>query len=285
VVLLTGFAALETAIGAVRAGAFAYLIKPCATPELLLTVEQALRQVSLHAEKRELARRAYVAEKLAAVGTMTAGLSHEIRNPLNGAALQLTVLQRRVSKLPAELQGPLLEPITLVRSEILRLEHLVQDFLLFARPSEIRPVPVAAREVISAVAQLVGGEAERRGVKLTSEVPENLPLIAGDPERLRQVLMNLLLNALQAVPDGGTVRICATSAGNEARIAIDDNGPGIAPSAREHLFEPFFTTKATGSGLGLPICHAIVTQHGGHISIETSDLGGARFVVSLPLAH
>ena len=98
VVLLTGFATLESAVAAVRAGACAYLVKPCATQELLVTVEQAMRQVRLHGEKRELARRAQMAEKLAAVGTMTAGLSHEIRNPLNAAALQLTVLERRIQQ-------------------------------------------------------------------------------------------------------------------------------------------------------------------------------------------
>src|SRR5205814_4247067 len=109
IVLLTGFATLETAIAAVRAGAFAYLDKPCSTPDLLLTLEQALRQVRLHAEKRELSRRAQVAEKLAAVGTMTAGLSHEIRNPLNAASLQLEVLERRIRKLAQTDQ--LLEPL------------------------------------------------------------------------------------------------------------------------------------------------------------------------------
>ncbi|HYG69899.1 MAG TPA: response regulator, partial [Anaeromyxobacteraceae bacterium] len=118
VVLLTGFATLESAVAAVRAGACAYLVKPCATQELLVTVEQAMRQVRLHADKRELSRRAQMAEKLAAVGTMTAGLSHEIRNPLNAAALQLSVLERRIARMPEETQPPLLEPLTLVRDEI-----------------------------------------------------------------------------------------------------------------------------------------------------------------------
>jgi len=285
VVLLTGFAALDTAIAAVRAGAFAYLVKPAGTKDLLLTVEQALRQVRLHGEKRELIRRAQVAEKLAAVGTMTAGLSHEIRNPLNAAALQLAVVERRVRALAAELHEPLLEPILLVRGEIVRLEHLVQDFLLFARPAEVRSQPVALHGVVSAVVQLLAGDAERRGIRLASELDEALPRVAGDPERLQQVLMNLALNALEVVPEGGAVRISASSTDSEVRLRVEDSGPGIAPEARGRLFEPFFTTKPTGSGLGLPIVHAIVTQHGGEIAIEASSLGGACFAVRLPRAR
>jgi signal transduction histidine kinase len=285
VVLLTGFAALDTAIAAVRAGAFAYLVKPAGTPELLLTVEQALRQARLHAEKRELSRRAQVAEKLAAVGTMTAGLSHEIRNPLNGASLQLTVLERRLRKLSEGEQGPLLEPLLLVRDEIRRLEHLLQDFLQFARPQVLQPRPVQLPEVCAAVTALLGGDAERRGVTLTSDVSRELPAVSGDPERLRQVLMNLALNAIEAAPADGRVHIGAQPRASEALVSVDDSGPGIPPDAVERLFEPFYTTKAAGSGLGLSIVHAIITQHGGRISVGRSQaLGGARFEVSLPFA-
>src|SRR6185436_16264131 len=133
---------VESAADAVRAGAWAYLVKPCPTSDLLATVEQALLHVRSQAEKRELGRRAQVAEKLAAVGTLTAGLSHEIRNPLNAAGLQLQVLERRIGKLPKELQGPLQEPLVLVRDEIRRLEHILQDFLQFARPAQLVPKPV-----------------------------------------------------------------------------------------------------------------------------------------------
>ncbi len=293
VVLLTGFATLESAVAAVRAGACAYLVKPCATNELLVTVEQAMRQVRLHGEKRDLSRRAQMAEKLAAVGTMTAGLSHEIRNPLNAAALQLSVLERRVHRLPRETQPGLLEPLTLVKDEIRRLDHILEDFLQFARPREFLARPVDIVSVVSRVLDLLGGEAERRGIRLEREL-DPVPQVAGDEERLRQVLVNLGLNALEAVRDGGLVRVSCRleppaadrpGGGPEVAIRIDDDGSGVPPDTRDRIFEPFFTTKAKGSGLGLSIVHAIVTQHGGRIGVEDSPEGGARFVLILPPAR
>jgi signal transduction histidine kinase len=293
VVLLTGFATLESAVAAVRAGACAYLVKPCATQELLVTVEQAMRQVRLHAEKRELARRAQMVEKLAAVGTMTAGLSHEIRNPLNAAALQLSVLERRIAKLPRDAHPSLLEPLTLVRDEIRRLDHILEDFLQFARPREFVPKPIDVVPVVNKVLDLLGGEAERRHVRLERELAP-VPPIAGDEERLRQVLVNFCLNAFEAVKEGGMVRVSCREippdplrpdAAREVAIVIDDDGHGIPPEQRDRIFEPFFTTKAKGSGLGLSIVHAIVTQHGGAIEVEESPEGGARFVLRLPRAE
>jgi signal transduction histidine kinase len=294
VVLLTGFATLESAVAAVRAGACAYLVKPCATQELLVTVEQAMRQVRLHGEKRELARKAQMAEKLAAVGTMTAGLSHEIRNPLNAAALQLSVLERRLQRLPPETHGPLLEPLTLVKDEIRRLDHILEDFLQFARPREFVPRAVELGPVVARVLDLLEGEAERRGVAVVRDLdPGPLPPVAGDEERLRQVLVNLALNALEATPERGTIRVTCFGEppdpereGDRGRVgvAIEDSGAGVPSAVRDRIFEPFFTTKARGSGLGLSIVHAIVAQHGGSIAIEDGEVGGARFVLSLPRA-
>lgn len=293
VVLLTGFATLESAVAAVRAGACAYLVKPCATQELLVTVEQAMRQVRLHGDKRELSRRAQMVEKLAAVGTMTAGLSHEIRNPLNAAALQLAVLERRIAKLPSDERSSLLEPLTLVRDEIRRLDHILEDFLQFARPREFVPQPVEVVPVITKVLDLMEGQAERRGVRLERAL-RPVPPIEGDEERLRQVLVNLALNSIEAVNEGGMVRVsCATEDPDPDReddpgmvvIRIDDDGPGLEPELRDRIFEPFFTTKAQGSGLGLSIVHAIVTQHAGTIAVEESPEGGASFVLRLPRAR
>ncbi len=287
VVLLTGFATLESAVAAVRAGACAYLVKPCATQELLVTVEQAMRQVRLHGEKRELARRAQMAEKLAAVGTMTAGLSHEIRNPLNAAALQLTVLERRVLRLPGEEQPSLLEPLHLVRDEIRRLDHILEDFLQFARPREFQPRPVEVSTVLTKVLDLLEGEAERQRITLERDL-ERVPAVAGDEERLRQVVMNLALNAIDSAGRGGRVRMACRLEAPDARevaIYVDDSGPGVPLELRDRIFEPFFTTKARGSGLGLSIVHSIVSQHRGTITIEDAPDGGARFVLRLPRAR
>jgi len=291
VILLTGYATLESAVRAVRAGACAYLVKPCAMADVILAVEQAMRQVRLHAEKRELARRAHTAEKLAAVGTMTAGLSHEIRNPLNAAALQLSVLERRLARLalaPAE-QARLREPLGLVKGELKRLDHILEDFLQFARPREAARAPVDLAAVAGRVLDLLASAFEGRGVRLERRLGAPAP-IRGDEERLRQVLVNLCLNALEAVGDGGRVTVsCAASppGPDDARwveLLVDDDGPGIPPDVRDRIFEPFFTTKASGSGLGLSIVHAIVTQHGGVVEARESPSGGARMVLRLPLA-
>ncbi len=285
VVLLTGFATVESAAAAVRAGAFAYLVKPCATRELLLTLEQALRQVGLHREKIEFSRRAQTAEKLAAVGTLTAGLSHEIRNPLNAAGLQLSVLERRVRKLPSEEQEPLLQPLLLVRDEIRRLDRILEDFLSFARPRGLTTLPVEVGPLLARVMALLEGDAVRRGLKLESAfTPDGALVVPGDADRLQQVIMNLALNALDAVPKDGWVRVGASEVqgGDQVLIWVEDNGPGIPPELRERIFEPFFTTKPHGSGLGLSIVHSIVTQHGGTLKVEQASGGGARFVLRLP---
>jgi len=285
VILLTGHATLESAAAAVRAGAAAYLLKPYATTELLATVEQAMRQARLQGEKRELALRAQVAEKLAAVGTMTAGLSHEIRNPLNAASLQLSVLERRIRKIPAAQQRALLEPLALVRDEIRRLDHVLEDFLQFARPQTLVPRPVAVGPMVEAVGSLFAEDARARKVELRLETPP-VPAVAGDEGRLRQVLLNLTVNALDATPAGGWVRLAARPAGqNQVELVVEDSGRGIPQEILGRVFEPFFTTKAQGSGLGLPIAHAIVTQHGGSIRAENVPGAGARFVIRLPIAR
>jgi two-component system, NtrC family, sensor histidine kinase HydH len=281
VILLTGHASVESAAAAVRAGVWAYLIKPCATPDLLATLEKAVRHVNAVGEKRELARRAQRAEKLAAVGTLTAGLSHEIRNPLNAAALQLTVLERRLRKLDASIQPPLLEPLTLVRDEIRRLEHILQDFLQFARPSPLTLKPVDLREVLTKVVAFMKTDADRRRVKLESTL-ERSAALNGDHDQLRQVFMNLTLNALDAAGSGGRVAISVELTPTSQIVHVDDSGPGVPPEVAERIFEPFFTTKAQGSGLGLPITNAIVGQHSGRIEVTRAPLGGARFSVVLP---
>jgi signal transduction histidine kinase len=281
VILLTGFATLESAVGAVRAGAWAYLVKPCSIDDLLLTVRQAARQVALTEEKRELGRRAMVAEKLAAVGTLAAGLSHEIRNPLNAASLQLVLLERRLRRLPSEQQPQLLEPLSLVQQEIKRLNQIVEDFLQFARPREFVPAPVDLSATVSSVLALLAVQAERAELRIDKQL-EKVRNLDGNAGLLQQAIMNLVLNAIQATPPGGFVRVEVGERDGAVVLAVEDSGPGVPPAIRERIFEPFFTTKESGSGLGLPLVHSIVLQHQGSISLQDGRTGGARFVMEFP---
>jgi signal transduction histidine kinase len=283
VIMLTGFATLESAIATVRAGAWAYLMKPCKPNDLLLAVDQALKQRVLIEEKKELQRRALVAEKLAAIGTMTAGLSHEIKNPLNAATLQLNVLERRVRRLPPEMQPTLTEPLRLVQEEVTRLNSVLEDFLAFARPRELRQAPIDVTAMLSHVVDLLAPQADKAGVQLDRDWKDDGLRVVGDDVRLQQAVMNLVLNAIQATPDGGHVHIEAGQTGDMVRVTVEDTGPGIPDDIRQRIFEPFFTTKAGGSGLGLPLVHSIIEQHGGSIAIEHGDLGGARFAIRLPM--
>ena len=283
IILLTGFATLESAMAAVRAGAWAYLRKPCAPHELLFAIEQATKQIALMREKQELMTRNQVAERLAAIGTLTAGLSHEIKNPLNAASLQLAVLERRIGKLPAQAQPALHEPLRLVRDEISRLNQVLEEFLDFARPRAFVPGPYDLAGLLGRVLDLFTAEAERGGAHIERRFSD-LPPVMGEETRLQQAFTNLLLNALQATPSGGVVRVEAEAQGAFVKVAIEDTGPGIPEALRRRIFEPFFTTKASGSGLGLPLVHTIVDQHGGTIEIARGPEGGARVVVSLPLS-
>jgi len=284
VVLLTGFASVESAAAAIRSGACAYLVKPCAVPELLLTVGQALRQVRLQSEREELTRRAQLAEKLAAVGRLTAGLSHEIRNPLNAATLQLSVLERRVRKLPEDGRAPLLEPLVLVRDEIRRLDQTLQDFLLFSRPRELVRKPVPVESLLRKVVDLLSGDAEARRVQLLVEVAPGTPAAAADENVLRQVLLNLILNALDVSPQEGRIRLVGRPSEDGVELVVSDEGPGISPEVRDRMFEPFFTTKPNGTGLGLAIVHSLVDQHGGRVWVDRADPQGAAFHIRLPRA-
>jgi two-component system sensor histidine kinase HydH len=280
VILLTGHASTESAAAAVRAGAFAYLVKPTPPHDLLLTVEQAVQKVRLVAEGRELARRAQRAEKLAAVGTLSAGLSHEIKNPLNAAALQLTVLERRLKRLgnvPAET----FEPLAIVQGEIKRLASFLDEFLQFARPREISFATLDATDLVRKVVTLLEPQAGAAQLSLEARASGEVPLQA-DPDRLQQALVNLVLNAIQATPAGGWVHVGSRADGDQVLFTVEDNGPGVPEAVRDRIFEPFFTTKDSGSGLGLPLVHSIAQQHGGTLTVEPGEVGGARFVLRLP---
>jgi two-component system sensor histidine kinase HydH len=281
VILVTGNASLDDAMDAVRHDAYAYILKPFDPDDLLATVTRGVERVRLRREQIDLERRTRMAEKLAAVGTLSAGLAHEIRNPLNAANLQLELLQRRLSRRGLD-DDDLLEPAKLVRGEIERLSRLVEDFLSFARPSDLMRRTMDLRILVQEVAELERPDAVRAGIDLTLDLPDEPIELKVDREKLLQVLFNMLRNAMEALDGGGAVSIAVHEDGAGGHIIVSDDGPGIPDELAARLFEPFFSTKSMGTGLGMAICHSLVTQHGGEIRIESAPSGGARFDIVLP---
>lgn len=231
--------------------------------------------------QREAERKAMVSEKLAAVGTLAAGLAHEIRNPLNAAGLQLSLLARRVARLREDDRRSLGESLDLVRTELARLDSLLGDFLAFARPRDYAREPVDLSAVVQRLLVLEQEPAVAAGLDLSASIEEGV-VVRGENDPLQQVLLNLLRNAIDAARSRVSVRLSVED--GRALVLIRDDGPGIPPDVMAHLFEPFFTTKSRGTGLGLAIVHAIVAGHAGEVSLTNETGGGALARVVLPLA-
>jgi signal transduction histidine kinase len=231
-------------------------------------------------DEDEILRRVLRSERLAAVGTMAAGLAHEVRNPLNSASLQLTVLERRLDRGGDPTNA--LPIARIIKGEIDRLDRLVREFLAFARPHPLEPKPVSVAELLAGVAGLITPEAEGAKVAIDIAAADGTPPVLGDSERLRQVLLNLTRNALEAMAErGGRLRLTARAAGAEVEIDVEDDGPGFGEELP--VFDAFFTTKSQGTGLGLAIVHRIVTDHGGTIRVESRP-GRTCFTLALPAA-
>lgn len=233
-------------------------------------------------EERAARIRAQQAERLAAVGTLAAGLAHEIRNPLNGAQLHVSFLERALKKSKVG-DADALEAVEVVRDEIKRLARLVTDFLDFARPRPLVTAPMTVRALVEKVVPLVTTAADATHAKIVVDLPAAELTVEVDRERLQQVLLNLMQNAIEALARGGTVTVRARREPRLAVIDVEDDGPGL-PSDSAPIFDAFFSTKPAGTGLGLAIVHRIVTDHGGTIDIESRP-GRTRFRIRLPLTQ
>lgn len=233
-------------------------------------------------DENELAARVRQTEKLAAVGTLAAGLAHEIRNPLNGAQLHLTFLERGLRK--AGLDDPdSNEAVRVVREEIRRLSELVSEFLDFARPKPLEKKVHAVRAICERAVQLVTPAARAGGITIGLDLPETEIELDVDGAKLEQVLLNLLQNAVEATAGtgGGSVVVRVRRQARRVAIEVEDDGPGL-PSPDAPIFDAFFSTKPQGTGLGLAIAHRIVTDHGGDVDV-TSRPGRTIFRIALPI--
>jgi len=234
--------------------------------------------------RRLLEKRAADAEALSAMGTLAMNLAHEIRNPLNAAVLQLHLLGRHLDKLdaPEGARATLREKAVIVGDEIGRLNRLLTEFLELARPRSIAREPVHLGNLVEGVLALERAQASSRGIAIEREIAHDGCVALGDSEKLKQVVINLVMNALEAMKSGGTLTARVYGDKDAVAIAIGDTGGGIAEDVLANVFDPFFTTKEAGTGLGLSIVRKIVDQHAGTVVFDSDKARGTTVTVRIP---
>jgi signal transduction histidine kinase len=237
--------------------------------------------------------------KLAALGRLSAGVAHEIKNPLNATMIHLELLKQRLSvpagpradgAAGAHATGPDVEAAlghaAIIAGEMRRLDQVVQEFLKFARPEDLKLQAVSLHSLVEQVVAVISEEARTQGVAIQIECPADLPALRGDPGMLKQAFLNLALNAVQAMPEGGRLRITGALAA-EARVEVvfEDTGVGITPEHLDKIFDLYFTTKGVGSGIGLSVVYRTVQLHDGEIEVHSTPGHGAVVRLLLPRAQ
>lgn len=241
-----------------------------------------VRELRASREEIELLHRTQMsrAEHFATLGELAAGLAHEIRNPLAGIAGVMNIVAR---DLPAS--SPAREVVDEVQDEVEQIDRFVTELLNLARP---KPPEFSAADLNATVEHawlLARQQASARGVEVELVRGPELPRVEHDVAQINQVVLNLLLNAIQATPRAGRVSVAVAGGNGRATITVADDGEGIAAAHLGEIFRPFFTTKKTGTGLGLSLARRIVEEHGGKIEVESAPQRGSRFTVELPLAR
>jgi len=247
--------------------------------QLETSLQGIAQQVAAVVERLQTAERENVRkDQMAALGQLAAGLAHELRNPLT--AIKTLIEAAKSQQGNAMLEGRDLE---VIEEEITRLNKTLQAFLDYARPPKLVKATVDLNELTSKVEKLLIAQAQQRSIQMKLELSKQPVLLQADPEQLRQVLLNLILNAFDAVGTHGTVLLQTERTPSSAILKVQDSGSGIPDALRAKLFEPFVSSKAAGTGLGLTICKRIVEEHGGTIAAENVPRSGACFTVTLPI--
>jgi signal transduction histidine kinase len=249
--------------------------------------------------------------KLVALGRLTAGIAHEVKNPLNAMMIHLELLRTKLRNVAAwaatpqpepavvgglglSAPGPELSPmargalehVEIIEGEVRRLDGVVQGFLKFTRPEDLRLQPVRLSGLFDGIVPVVEPEARKNNVRLVVDCPASLPPVNGDAGMLRQAFLNLAINGCQAMPQGGTLRIvCAAASRQRVEVRVEDTGVGIKPEHLDKIFDLYFTTKDHGTGIGLSMVYRIVQLHDGDIEVESTPGRGTVFKVLLQRAH
>ena len=210
-------------------------------------------------------------------------LAHEIRNPLSSLHIHVQLLEEDLGEVFPEARERFSDRLEIVHDEIHRLEKVVKQFIRLASPSELNFAPVDIRALFNRLSELLAPEASKRGIEIATSVAEDVPPMRADADQLMQALINLVINALQAIERDGRVDLIASRAADSLQIEVRDTGPGLPPDRLGSIFDPYFTTKAEGTGIGLWITHQIAAAHGGTVRAGNLKPSGAIFTLRFPL--
>ena len=234
-------------------------------------------------ELKSAERHMWQVEKMSALGRLASSVAHEVGNPLGAIDIQLQLLQEDIAAVTdGELADKVLRRLEISRTEMRRLAGIVQNFLRFSRPPALHLKRTSPNDMLRHIRDLVAPEAREKGIDLRCDLDESLPVIEADENQLSQSLLNILINAFQAVGNRGQVRFAARSENSEIRIDISDDGQGIPTDDLERIFEFYYTTKDEGTGLGLSIAQRIIHQHGGSLLVESQEGAGTQISIHLP---
>ena len=223
------------------------------------------------------------AEKRDLLARLLARLAHEIRNPLSSLDIHVQLLEEDLASLAPQMRGQLTPRLEIIHGELHRLESIVRSFLQLAGPSALDLEPVEVQKIVTHVCELLRPEAAARQIEIGTALDGTLPEIMADPVRLTQALLNLVINAMQAVERSGRIDVTGKVADGMILLTVRDSGPGIPPEKLASIFDPYFTTKVEGNGLGLWIAQQIVTAHGGTVQAQNGAERGAVFTMLLPV--
>ena len=224
-----------------------------------------------------------IEEKQRLLSRLLARLAHEIRNPLSSLDIHVQLLDEDLTALAPEIRFKIAGRLDIIQGELKRLENVVKHFLRLSSPSDLSLEPVQMASLVKNVCDLLGPEAQSRHITIHQKVPASLPQVMGDPNQLTQVLMNLIINAMQAVERDGRIELRGLVESENVLLSIRDSGPGLQVKNIGDIFEPYFTTKPEGNGLGLWIAQQIAIAHQGEILAANASDGGALFTLRLPL--
>jgi signal transduction histidine kinase len=234
-------------------------------------------------ESRQLEERLHFAERSTAMGRLASALAHEIRNPLNFINLSIDHTREHLAPAEGRKREDFERILSNVKAEIIRLNRLVGDFLSFGKPMRLHPRACAMGELVGEVAAVVDHKARDQGIAIATQVEPGLPSLVADPELLKTCFLNLLINAIDAMPKGGVVAVSVARDGDALVTTVTDTGQGMTADEIRSAFEPYFSTKETGVGLGLALTRKIVEDHGGTVELESVPERGTTARIRLPL--